>query len=73
MEDVFKTLGDILRPNLTFGKLPNLEFFSVSDEFGEAFFMKRTKHVSICIESNDGTYEKGKRYYFQDETVISQE
>lgn len=49
-----------------------LDFFKIQADCGEAEFMKLSNiHESICITSCNGTYEKGKVYYFQfDQKVI---
>lgn len=55
----------------TFCNLDRLDFFTIRDEFGHAVFMKRDQHKAVCIESFDGTYEKAREYFFQDETIVN--
>jgi len=67
---ILKRIFGIKEKPVTFADLKTKEFFIIEDEFGNAEFMKTTVHQSICIKSNDCTYEKSRDYYIQEETIV---
>jgi len=67
---ILKQIFGIKEKPVTFADLKPKEFFIIEDEFGDAEFMKLNSHLSICLQSNDCTYEKSRNYYVQDETIV---
>jgi len=48
-----------------FHRINKLDTFRIVDEFGSAGFMKTCEIKAICLDSQDGTYEKSREYAFE--------
>lgn len=55
---------------IQFSQIKPLETFIIKDNFGDAGFMKRFNHKSICLHSQEATYEKSREYYISDEQIV---
>jgi len=57
---------------LSFENIEPTQSFIIKTEFGKALFVKTEYHYgdnSICVESQNGTYEKGRGYFRQSNSL----